>query len=85
MFNIASVELDWKGLALKLETNDCKTSGRCSKMLTWWDSCFMHSLGLRTLMSLMTFSFIYIEKSYSAGKIPGDSLKEKDVQQKMRF
>ena len=57
MFNIASVELDWKGLTLKLETGmiarQADGAVKCSLVERLF---YVQSRPLETLMSLMTFS-----------------------------
>jgi len=79
MFNIANVSLDWKGLNLKLET------GLVSRQA---DGAVLATLGGTSVLctvcasreadpniDFFPLSVHYIEKSYSAGKIPGGFFK----------
>ena len=79
MFNISSVELDWKGLTLKLET------GLVARQA---DGAVMCTLGGTVVLctvcasrddnqnnDFFPLSVHYIEKAYSAGKIPGGFFK----------
>ncbi len=79
MFNISSVELDWKGLSLKLET------GLVARQA---DGAVMCTLGGTVVLctvcasrednqnnDFFPLSVHYIEKAYSAGKIPGGFFK----------
>ena len=79
MFNISTVELDWKGLSLKLET------GLVARQADGAVTC---TLGGTVVLCTVTasresdngndffpLSVHYIEKAYSAGKIPGGFFK----------
>ena len=79
MFDIASVELDWQGLNLKLETG---------LMARQADGSVLASLGKTSVLCTVTaardadknldffpLSVHYIEKAYAAGKIPGGFFK----------
>ncbi len=79
MFNISSVELDWKGLTLKLETG---------LMARQADGAVVCTLGGTVVLctvcaarednpgsDFFPLSVHYIEKAYSAGKIPGGFFK----------
>ena len=79
MFKISSVELDWKGLPLKIET------GLVARQADGAVTC---TLGNTTVLCTVTasreadihndffpLSVHYIEKAYSAGKIPGGFFK----------
>ncbi len=79
MFNISSVELDWKGLSLKLET------GLVARQADGAVTC---TLGGTVVLCTVTasrednqnndffpLSVHYIEKAYSSGKIPGGFFK----------
>ncbi len=79
MFNISSVELDWKGLSLKLET------GLVARQADGAVTC---TLGGTVVLCTVTasrednqnndffpLSVHYIEKDYSSGKIPGGFFK----------
>ena len=80
MFDISSVQLDWKGLNLKLETG---------LMARQADGAVLATLGKTSVLCTVVaskdcdpttdFPFIrhYIEKGYAAGKIPGGFLKER--------
>ncbi len=79
MFNIASVELDWKGLALKLETGmiarQADGAVKCSLGGTVVLCTVSASRDLDVSNDFFPLSVHYIEKSYSAGKIPGGFFK----------
>ncbi len=79
MFDIASVQLDWQGLNLKLETG---------LMARQADGAVVVSLGETSVLCTVTaardvdknpdffpLSVHYIEKAYAAGKIPGGFFK----------
>ena len=79
MFKISSVELDWKGLPLKIET------GLVARQADGAVTC---KLGNTTVLCTVTasreadihndffpLSVHYVEKAYSAGKIPGGFFK----------
>ncbi|MBF91521.1 MAG: polyribonucleotide nucleotidyltransferase [Rickettsiales bacterium] len=79
MFEIVNVELDWKGLNLKLETG---------LMARQADGAVLATLGGTTVLCTVTasknadpnldffpLSVHYIEKAYAAGKIPGGYFK----------
>ena len=79
MFNIASVELDWKGLALKLETGmiarQADGAVKCSLGGTVVLCTVSASRDFDVSNDFFPLSVHYIEKSYSAGKIPGGFFK----------
>ena len=82
MFDISSVQLDWKGLNLKLETGlmarqETDRSCNIRKNLSFMHSCSIK--GLRSNNRLFPLSVHYIEKGYAAGKIPGGFLKERET------
>ena len=79
MFNIASVELDWKGLTLKLETGmiarQADGAVKCSLGGTVVLCTVSASRDVDVSNDFFPLSVHYIEKSYSAGKIPGGFFK----------
>ncbi len=79
MFNIASVELDWKGLTLKLETGmiarQADGAVKCSLGGTVVLCTVSASREVDVSNDFFPLSVHYIEKSYSAGKIPGGFFK----------
>ncbi len=79
MFNIASVELDWKGLALKLETGmmarQADGAVKCTLGGTVVLCTVTASRESDSSLDFFPLSVHYIEKSYSAGKIPGGFFK----------
>ena len=79
MFNIASVELDWKGLTLKLETGmiarQADGAVKCSLGGTVVLCTVSASRDADISNDFFPLSVHYIEKSYSAGKIPGGFFK----------
>ena len=79
MFNIASVELDWKGLTLKLETGmmarQADGAVKCSLGGTVVLCTVSASRDFDVSKDFFPLSVHYIEKSYSAGKIPGGFFK----------
>ena len=79
MFNIASVELDWKGLTLKLETGmiarQADGAVKCSLGGTVVLCTVSASRDVDVSKDFFPLSVHYIEKSYSAGKIPGGFFK----------
>ncbi len=79
MFNIASVELDWKGLSLKLETGmiarQADGAVKCSLGGTVVLCTVTASRDVDVSNDFFPLSVHYIEKSYSAGKIPGGFFK----------
>ena len=79
MFNIASVELDWKGLTLKLETGmiarQADGAVKCSLGGTVVLCTVSASRDFDVSNDFFPLSVHYIEKSYSAGKIPGGFFK----------
>ncbi len=79
MFNIASVELDWKGLTLKLETGmiarQADGAVKCSLGGTVVLCTVSASRDVDASNDFFPLSVHYIEKSYSAGKIPGGFFK----------
>ena len=79
MFNIASVELDWKGLTLKLETGmiarQADGAVKCSLGGTVVLCTVTASRDVDVSNDFFPLSVHYIEKSYSAGKIPGGFFK----------
>ena len=79
MFDISSVQLDWKGLNLKLETglmarqadgSVLATLGKTSVLCT-----VVASKECDPTMDFFPLSVHYIEKAYAAGKIPGGFFK----------
>ena len=79
MFDISSVQLDWKGLNLKLETglmarqadgSVLATLGKTSVLCT-----VVASKECDPTMDFFPLSVHYIEKGYAAGKIPGGFFK----------
>ena len=79
MFNIASVELNWKGLTLKLETGmiarQADGAVKCSLGGTVVLCTVSASRDVDVSNDFFPLSVHYIEKSYSAGKIPGGFFK----------
>ena len=79
MFNIASVELDWKGLTLKLETGmiarQADGAVKCSLGGTVVLCTVSAARDVDVSNDFFPLSVHYIEKSYSAGKIPGGFFK----------
>ena len=79
MFNISSVELDWKGLTLKLETGmiarQADGAVKCSLGGTVVLCTVSASRDVDVSNDFFPLSVHYIEKSYSAGKIPGGFFK----------
>ncbi len=79
MFNVASVELDWKGLTLKLETGmiarQADGAVKCSLGGTVVLCTVSASRDVDVSNDFFPLSVHYIEKSYSAGKIPGGFFK----------
>ena len=79
MFNIASVELDWKGLTLKLETGmiarQADGAVKCSLGGTVVLCTVSAARDFDVSNDFFPLSVHYIEKSYSAGKIPGGFFK----------
>ena len=79
MFNIASVELDWKGLTLKLETGmiarQADGAVKCSLGGTVVLCTVSAARDVDESNDFFPLSVHYIEKSYSAGKIPGGFFK----------
>ncbi len=79
MFNIASVELDWKGLTLKLETGmiarQADGAVKCSLGGTVVLCTVSAARDVDVSTDFFPLSVHYIEKSYSAGKIPGGFFK----------
>ncbi len=79
MFNISSVELDWKGLTLKLETGmiarQADGAVKCSIGGTVVLCTVSASRESDNSNDFFPLSVHYIEKSYSAGKIPGGFFK----------
>ena len=79
MFNIASVELDWKGLTLKLETGmiarQADGAVKCTLGGTVVLCTVSASRDVDASNDFFPLSVHYIEKSYSAGKIPGGFFK----------
>ena len=89
MFNHSSVQLDWQGLKLKLETGI---------MARQAEGAVLATLGSTSVLCAVTaakeadqnndffpLSVHYIEKAYAAGKIPGGFFKEKEGLPRLKF
>ena len=79
MFDISSVQLDWKGLDLKLETGLIARQAEGSVLVTLGKTSVLCTV-VASKESDPTIDFFplsvhYIEKGYSAGKIPGGFFK----------
>ena len=80
MFDISAVQLDWKGLELKLETGLMARQADGSVLATLGKTSVLCTVvAAKDSDPSLTFSLSvhYIEKGYSAGKIPGGFSKEK--------
>ncbi len=79
MFKISSVELDWKGLPLKLETGIMARQADGAVTCTLGNTTVLctvcASRDADTNNDFFPLSVHYIEKAYSAGKIPGGFFK----------
>ena len=86
MFNIASVELDWKGLALKLETGMIARQADGAVKCSLGGTVVLCTVSAsETLMSLMTFSlfqYIILKNHTQQVKYQGDSLKRRTSSRK---
>ena len=79
MFDISSVQLDWKGLNLKLETGQMARQADGSVLATLGKTSVLCTVvaakDSNPTMDFFPLSVHYIEKAYSAGKIPGGFFK----------
>ncbi len=79
MFEISSVELDWKGLTLKLETGLMARQADGAVMCTLGGTVVLCTVSAKRDVDkgndFFPLSVHYIEKAYSAGKIPGGFFK----------
>ena len=79
MFNISSVELDWKGLSLKLETGLMARQADGAVLCTLGGTVVLCTVSAaredNQNSDFFPLSVHYIEKAYSAGKIPGGFFK----------
>ena len=79
MFDISSVQLDWKGLNLKLETGQMARQADGSVLSTLGKTSVLCTVvaakDFNPTMDFFPLSVHYIEKAYSAGKIPGGFFK----------
>ncbi len=79
MFNISSVQLDWKGLNLKLETGLMARQADGSVLATLGKTSVLCTVvaakDCDPTMDFFPLSVHYIEKGYAAGKIPGGFFK----------
>ncbi len=79
MFNISSVELDWKGLSLKLETGLMARQADGAVLCTLGGTIVLCTVSAaredNRNSDFFPLSVHYIEKAYSAGKIPGGFFK----------
>ena len=79
MFDISSVELDWKGLTLKLETGLMARQADGAVTCTLGGTVVLCTVSAKREfdkgIDFFPLSVHYIEKAYSAGKIPGGFFK----------
>ena len=79
MFNISSVQLDWQGLNLKLETGMIARQSDGAVVATLGDTSVLCTVNASREsdpnIDFFPLSVHYIEKAYAAGKIPGGFFK----------
>ncbi len=79
MFNISSVELDWKGLSLKLETGQIARQADGAVLATLGSTSVLCTVCAsrenNPASDFFPLSVHYVEKTYAAGKIPGGFFK----------
>ena len=79
MFDISSVQLDWQGLNLKLETGLMARQADGSVLATLGKTSVLCTVvaakDCDPKMDFFPLSVHYIEKGYAAGKIPGGFFK----------
>ena len=80
MFNHSSVQLDWQGLKLKLETGIMARQAEGAVLATLGSTsvlCAVTAAKADQNNDFFPLSVHYIEKAYAAGKIPGGFLKRR--------
>ena len=79
MFNVSSVQLDWQGLNLKLETGMIARQSDGAVLATLGDTSVLCTVNASKEsdpnLDFFPLSVHYIEKAYAAGKIPGGFFK----------
>ena len=79
MFEISSIEFDWKGLPLKLETGLVARQADGAVTCTLGETVVLCTVSaarqFNPNLDFFPLSVHYIEKAYSAGKIPGGFFK----------
>jgi polyribonucleotide nucleotidyltransferase len=79
MFNVSSVQLDWQGLNLKLETGMIARQSDGAVVATLGDTSVLCTVNASREsdpnIDFFPLSVHYIEKAYAAGKIPGGFFK----------
>ena len=89
MFDISTVQLDWQGLNLKLETGLFARQADGAVVATLGSTSVLctvcASKNSDPTIDFFPLSVHYIEKAYAAGKIPGGFLKEKEDHQKLKY
>src|SRR5271154_365594 len=79
MFNIHSVEIDWGGRPLKLETGKIARQADGAVLATYGETVVLATVvaakAAREGVDFLPLTVDYIEKTYAAGKIPGGYFK----------
>src|SRR6202021_94888 len=79
MFNIHSVEIDWGGRPLKLETGKIARQADVAVVATYGETVVLATVvtakAPREGVDFLPLTVDYIEKTYAAGRIPGGYFK----------
>ena len=79
MFNIHSVEIDWGGRPLKLETGKIARQADGAVLATYGETVVLATVvaakSPREGVDFLPLTVDYIEKTYAAGRIPGGYFK----------
>src|ERR1039458_4217275 len=75
MFNIHSVEIDWGGRPLRLETGKVARQADGAVLATYGETAVVAAKTAREGVDFLPLTVDYIEKTYAAGRIPGGYFK----------